>query len=202
MSNINADNFFDQPIILEDDTVRLEPLQAKHVELLLPVALNAELWKFTINRMNNEADFRNYFATALEEKAAKKSYPFAVFDKQQQQYAGSSRLLNIDFNNKRLEIGNTWIAPYLHGTGFNKHCKFLLLNFCFETLLLNRVELKTNLLNLRSQKAMLKIGAVKEGIFRKHIVNDDGSIRDSIYFSFINDEWPGIKNTIFAEFNS
>ncbi len=199
---ITYDNFFDQSIILEDETVRLELLQAAHFNQLLPVALNTELWKFTINKINIEEDFRNYFNTALEEKASKKSYPFAVFDKQQQQYAGSTRLLNIDFNNKRLEIGNTWIAPYLHGTGFNKHCKFLLLNFCFETLLLNRVELKTNLLNLRSQKAMLKIGALKEGVFRRHIVNDDGSIRDSVYFSFINDEWPEIKRTIFHEFNS
>lgn len=199
---ISYNNFFDQSIILEDETVRLELLQAAHFDQLLPVALNTELWKFTINKIRSEADFRNYFNTALEEKASKKSYPFAVFDKQQQQYAGSTRLLNIDFNNKRSEIGNTWIAPYLHGAGFNKHCKFLLLNFCFETLLLNRVELKTNLLNLRSQKAMLKIGAVKEGIFRKHIINDDGSTRDSVYFSFINDEWPEIKASIFSEFIS
>jgi N-acetyltransferase len=199
---ITYDNFFDQPIVLENETVRLELLQAAHFDPLLPVALNTELWRFTINKINSKEDFRDYFNTALEEKASKKSYPLALFDKRQQQYAGSTRLLNIDFNNKRLEIGSTWIAPGLHGTGFNKHCKFLLLNFCFETLLLNRVELKTNLLNLRSQKAMLKIGAVKEGIFRKHIVNDDGSIRDSVYFSFINDEWPEIKSTIFTEFNS
>ena len=197
--NSTIDNFLQQQIVLEDDIVRLEPLEEKHYEQLLPVALNADLWQFTINKIRNENDFSNYFNTALEEKATCRSYPFALYDKQQQQYAGSTRFLSIDLRHKRLEIGNTWVAGYLHGSGFNKHCKFLLLRFCFETILLNRVELKTNLLNLRSQKAMLKIGAVQEGIFRKHMINDDGSRRDSVYFSFIDDEWAEIKERIFGE---
>ena len=200
--NMMDDNFFDQPVTLEDEWVRLEPLNGEHFYSLLPAALNTNLWQFTISKINNENDFRAYFNMAIEEKTAKKAYPFAVYDKKKQQYAGSTRFLNIDFKNKRLEIGNTWVAPHLHGTGFNKHCKFLLLNFCFETLLLNRVELKTSLLNLRSQKAMLKIGAVQEGIFRRHIINDDGSIRDSVFFSFIKDDWPEIKTTVFGEFTS
>jgi N-acetyltransferase len=198
--SITYNNFFDQDTVLQNETVRLAPLQDDHFNLLLPAALHPELWKFTISKISSENDFRNYFNTAIAEKAEKKSYPFAIYDKINRQYAGSTRFLNIDFKNKRLEIGNTWIIPSLHGKGFNKHCKFLLLNFCFETLLLNRVELKTSLLNLRSQKAMFKIGAVKEGIFRKHIVNDDDSIRHSVFFSFINDEWPAIKNSIFSEF--
>lgn len=195
-----TDRFFEQDIILEDEWVRIEPLQEKHFELLLPVAMEASLWLFTVAKINSRETFRKYFDTAMEEKKNKRSYPFVYFNKQQQQYAGSTRFGNIEFAHKKLEIGWTWIHPSLQGSGFNKHCKFLLLNYGFETLGLNRIELKTSHLNLKSQKAMLKIGAVKEGTFRKHTINDDGSIRHTVYFSFINDEWPEVKQTIFKEF--
>jgi RimJ/RimL family protein N-acetyltransferase len=88
----------------------------------------------------------------------------------------------------------------MQGTGFNKHCKFLLLSYGFEQLNLNRIELKTSHLNLKSQHAMLKIGAMREGIFRNHVINEDGTVRHSHYFSFINEEWPAIKQNIFPEF--
>ena len=192
--------FFEQEIILEDELVRLEPLLEKHFDLLLPVAMENSLWLFTVAKINTAEEFRKYFDTALEEKKNKRSYPFAYYNKQTGQYAGSTRFGNIEFAHKKVEIGWTWIHPSLQGTGFNKHCKFLLLSFGFEILLLNRIELKTSLLNLKSQKAMLKIGAIKEGIFRKNIINDDGTIRDTMYFSFINEEWPAIKNSIFKEF--
>jgi len=197
---ITTDNFFDQQIILEDDLVRIEPLEEKHFELLWPTAMEPSLWLFTVAKINSLESFRKYFDTALEEKRNKRSYPFAYYDKQKQQYAGSTRFGNIEFSHKKVEIGWTWIHPSLQGTGFNKHCKFLLLSFGFETLGLNRIELKTSLLNLKSQKAMLKIGAVKEGVFRKNIINDDGTLRDTVYFSFIHDEWPEIKQRIFKEF--
>ncbi|WP_462254515.1 GNAT family N-acetyltransferase [Ferruginibacter sp.] len=190
-------NFFSNTIVLEDDLVRIEPLEEKHFELLLPVAMQKELWLYTIQQINSPEDFKKYFDTALKEKEQQKSFPFAYFNKQTQLYVGSTRYLNIDFGNLRLEIGSTWLHPSMHGTGFNKHCKFLLLSYAFEQLLLNRVELKTSHLNLKSQKAMLKIGAIREGVFRNHIVNDDGSIRHSHFFSFIKEEWPVIKQTIF-----
>ena len=193
-------NFFSSALILEDDLVRIEPLEEKHFELLLPVAMKKELWLYTIQQINSPEDFKKYFNTALKEKEQQKSFPFAYFNKQTQKYVGSTRFLNIDFGNFRLEIGSTWLYPSLHGTGFNKHCKFLLLSCGFEQLQLNRIELKTSHLNLKSQKAMLKIGAVREGVFRNHIVNEDGSIRHSHFFSFIKEEWPVIKQTIFKEF--
>lgn len=192
--------FFEQQVILEDELVRIEPLEEKHFELLLPTALEESLWLFTVARINSAETFRKYFDMAMEEKRNKRCYPFAYYSKLQQQYVGSTRFGNIDFPNKKLEIGWTWINPSLQGTGFNKHCKFLLLSYGFEKLGLNRIELKTSHLNLKSQKAMLKIGAVKEGLFRKHTINDDGSIRHTVYFSFINDEWPAIKNSVFKEF--
>ncbi len=193
-------NFFSTPLILEDDIVRIEPLEEKHFELLLPTALQPELWRFTIQKINSGQDFRFYFDTALKEKEEKKSYPFAYFNKQTQQYCGSTRYGNIDFKNKRLEIGWTWLNSSLHGTGFNRHCKFLLLSYGFDQLELNRIELKTSHLNLISQKAMRKIGAVHEGVFRNHVINEDGTIRHSHYFSFIKEEWPATKENFFKEF--
>lgn len=189
-----------EEIILEDERVRMEPLQEKHFDWLLPTALEPSLWLFTSAKVNSPETFRKYFETALEEKKNNKSYPFAYYHKQQQQYVGSTRFANIEFANKKAEIGWTWINPALQGTGFNKHCKFLLLRYGFETLGLNRIELKTSSLNRKSQKAMLKIGAVKEGVLRKHIINEDGFVRDTVYFSFINDEWPEIKRSIFGDF--
>ena len=193
-------NFFSTAIVLEDDLLRIEPLEEIHYQLLLPTALQQQLWLYTSVQIKSPEDFREYFDTALLERAEKKSYPFAYFNKQTQQYVGSTRYGNIDLNNKKAEIGWTWIHPLMHGTGFNKHCKFLLLNYAFEQLQLNRVELKTSHLNIKSQNAMFKIGALKEGVFRNHMIIHDGTIRHSHFFSFIKEEWPGIKQTIFKEF--
>jgi N-acetyltransferase len=197
---LNHPDFFERIIILEDDLVRLEPLEEKHYPLLLPVAMEESLWKFTVAKINSDMAFRRYFDTALEEKKQRRSYPFAIFDKRKNEYAGSTRYGNIEFHHKKVEIGWTWITPSLQGTGFNKHCKFLLLSYGFDTLGLNRVELKTSSLNLRSQRAMEKIGAVREGVLRKNTINDDGTTRDTVYFSFLIDEWPAIKASLFSEF--
>lgn len=191
--------FFEQEIVLENERVRLEPLTAKHFALLLPIALQKEIWKFTTAKVNNEADFKKYFDTAIAEKKAQTSYPFAIYDKQNNRYAGSTRFGNISLQNKRIEIGWTWYHPELQRSGVNKATKYLLLNFGFETLELNRIELKTSSINLKSQGAMLKIGATKEGVFRNHIINDDGTVRHTMYFSFIKEDWPQIKTTIFKD---
>lgn len=196
---MNSAAFFDQELILEDERVRLEPLQEHHYEHLLPIALNRDLWLHTSAKVNAPADFRRYFDTALLERTTKRSYPFAYFNKQTGAYAGSTRFGNIDLNHKRVEIGWTWLDPSLHGTGFNKHGKLLLLNYGFETLGLNRIELKTSLLNLRSQKAMRKIGAVEEGVLRRHMISEDGVIRDTVYFSFIAEEWPETRERCFGD---
>ncbi len=194
-------NFFDSDIILEDDHARLEPLAAHHYEPLLNIALsNDAIWKFTLANVLTEDDFKKYFDIAFKEKENKTSYPFAMFDKKENRYAGCTRYANISFKDKRLEIGWTWIDPLLQGSGINKHNKFLMLQYAFDTLGLNRVELKTAGTNLKSQRAMEKIGAQREGVLRKHSINDIGVTRDTVYYSFINDEWPEVKNSIFKEF--
>ena len=192
-------NFFNEEHLLENLRVRLEPLKEHHYPFLLPVAMEKELWKFTSNKISCEADFRRYFDTALAEKKDGTSYPFAVYDKPSGSYAGSTRYANISFAHKKIEIGWTWYHPIFQRTGINKACKALLLNFGFENLKLNRIELKTSSLNLKSQGAMLKIGAVKEGVMRKHMITENGLPRDTIYFSFINDEWPMIREKHFID---
>lgn len=144
------DQFFNTDILLENEKVLISPLLPEHFMALLPVAMEKSLWQFTTAKINTEADFKHYFDTALAEREQKKSYPFAIFDKEKGEFAGSTRYGNIDFQNLKTEIGWTWIKTSMHGTGFNKQCKFLLLQYAFETLLLNRVELKTNVLNERS----------------------------------------------------
>ena len=193
--------FFNEEIILEDERARLEPLTQKHFGPLMAIALsNADIWKFTMANIFDENSFTHYFNTALKEKENKTSYPFAMFDKKEGRYVGCTRYANISFRDKRLEIGWTWIDPLLQGSGINKHNKFLMLQFAFEKLGLNRVELKTAGTNLKSQRAMEKIGAIREGVLRKHSINDIGSVRDTVYYSFINDEWPAVKEKIFKEF--
>jgi N-acetyltransferase len=198
---ITTANFFEQEIILEDERARLEPLTPQHYAPLLAIALsNSDIWKFTLANIIDEKSFTVYFNTALKERENKTSYPFAMFDKKENRYVGCTRYANISFRDKRLEIGWTWIDPLLQGSGINKHNKYLMLQFAFEKLDLNRVELKTAGTNLKSQRAMEKIGAVREGVLRKHSINDIGVIRDTVYYSFINDEWPVVKENIFKEF--
>ncbi|MFT3907852.1 MAG: GNAT family protein [Ferruginibacter sp.] len=197
---MNTAHFCEELHQLENDRARLEPLDEKHYPELLSIALEREIWEFTSADIKNEADFRRYFDKALAERKQGVSYPFSIYDKQVGRYAGCTRYANISFPDKRVEIGWTWYKPSLQRTGINKACKFLLLTFGFEMLDLNRIELKTSSLNLKSQGAMLKIGAVKEGILRRHSINDSGKVRDTVYFSFIKEEWPEIKQRIFSEF--
>ncbi|MBX2934895.1 MAG: GNAT family N-acetyltransferase [Ferruginibacter sp.] len=200
--HLNNDDFFSEEIVLQNHRSKLEPLSEKHYNTLLSIALHKELWEFTGTKIKNEEDFRKYFDTALAERKSGLSYPFAIFDKKENRYAGCTRYANISFPNKRLEIGWTWYHPALQRSGINKATKILLLSYGFETLGLNRIELKTSSRNIKSQGAMLKIGATKEGIFRNHMINEDGVIRDTVYFSFIKEEWAGIKATILKEFNN
>ena len=197
---MTANHFTENEILLENDRARLEPLSEKHFNELLPVAMERALWEFTSADIKTTADFRKYFDQALKERKESNSYPFAIYDKQAGCYAGCTRYGNIAMSHKRLEIGWTWYKPSLQRTGINKACKFLLLRYGFETLDLNRIELKTSLLNLKSQGAMLKIGAVKEGVLRRHMIADNGSVRDTVYFSFIKEDWQSIRNTVFKEF--
>lgn len=196
---INENNFFDTEILLENERARLTPLKADDIDELDKVAYEPSIWQLGMSNIKEQKDLKEYIDIALKEKAVKISYPFLIFDKQTNSVAGSTRYANISFQHKKLEIGWTWIHPKHQGTGLNKACKFLLLQYAFEQLQFNRVELKTDILNGQSQKAMRKIGAKEEGIFRCHSITSSGRIRDTIFFSIINNEWKEIKTSIFKE---
>ena len=193
------DDLFREEIILENEIARLTPLNENDFSELNKIAYDPRIWEWGMSNVVNAGDLQKYISVALEERSAKASYPFLIFDKKMNCVAGSTRFVSISIPNNRVEIGWTWIHPKHHGTGLNKACKYLLLQFAFEMLKVNRVELKTDVLNLQSRKAILKIGAIEEGVFRKYQVTSTGRVRDSVYFSIINIEWENIKNTIFKD---
>ncbi|HEY9364728.1 MAG TPA: GNAT family protein [Chitinophagaceae bacterium] len=187
-------------IVLENKRARLEPLHKDHFDILKTIALDPSLWQFSSSKMNDEADLQQYINTAIEEKEKGISYPFIIYDVATGKAAGCTRYGNITPQHKRLEIGWTWYAVPFQRTGLNRACKFELLRFAFERLGCIRIELKTSSLNIKSQTAIEKIGATKEGVFRSHMINPDGSYRDTVYFSILQTEWPQIKQSIFKEY--
>lgn len=184
--------------ILEDDSVLLRPLKESDIEYLLPFALNEpDTWKYSQISARGEEGMRKYIDTALTNKAEGKEYPFIVFDKKTGSYAGSTRFYDIQPANNMLQLGYTWYGEKFRGTGLNKHCKFLLLQFAFEELDMYRVEFRADARNDRSMAAMKSIGCKAEGILRSHMWLEDGSRRDSIVLSILKKEWEnGVKENL------
>ncbi|TAE00442.1 MAG: N-acetyltransferase [Bacteroidetes bacterium] len=201
MNILNPFQDFSQSIILENDLVRLEPLTISHTDLLLSVALDPEIWAWNPTmQIDNREDMETYIKQALSEKIAKKRYPFAIFSKKTQQYAGSTSYYNIEMTHRKLTLGHTWFGKEFRKTGLNRNCKFLMLKYAFEELLIERVEFTTDSNNLQSREAMRKIGAIQEGILRHHILRPSEIWRDTIVLSILRSEWQNIKETIFANY--
>jgi N-acetyltransferase len=164
-----------------------------HVDALARIGLEAELWRWTPTAVTSLDDMRTYVSTALSELQCGLALPFVVIDRASGLVIGSTRYANISATHRRLEIGWTWLAPIHQRTGANTEAKLLLLTHAFETLGTIRVEFKTDVLNQKSRQALLRIGAVEEGTFRKHIITDSGRVRDTVYFSILDTEWPDIR---------
>lgn len=180
-----------QNYILEDDRVLLRPLNEEDITHLMPFSLNEpNLWKYSLISASGEKGLQNYIDIALEAKASGKEYPFIVFDKQTNEYAGSTRFYDINLPFKTLQLGYTWCGKKFHGTGLNKHCKYLLLSFAFEKMKMERVEFRADNNNERSIAAMKSIGCKVEGILRNNMpTQEEGIRRDSIVLSILKDEW-------------
>jgi N-acetyltransferase len=181
------------PVTLEGRIVRLEPLSLDHVPRLAEVALDPEIWRWTIARPQNEADLRDWAETAIRNRESGSEYPFATIEASTGRPIGSSRYMNIVLEHRRLEVGWTWLAPAWHRSGANREAKLLMLSHAFETLGCRRVEFKTDSNNEPSRNALLGIGATFEGIFRKHMVMPGDGVRHSAWYSVIDDEWPDVK---------
>ena len=182
---------FPQNIILEDEFVLLRPLQESDVENLLEISLNEpETWEYSLVRANGKENLENYIQIALKAKENKTDFPFIVFDKKLGKYAGSTRFYDIQLPFKTMQLGYTWYGKDFRGTGLNKHCKFLLLQFAFETLGMERVEFRADNNNERSIAAMKSIGCKVEGVLRNHMPTFDNEVRrDSIILSILRKEW-------------
>lgn len=182
-----------EPVILEGTRVRLEPLRRDHLADLKLVAFDTPLWQWTIMGPQDEAGLERWLETALANAEAGAERPFATIDLASGRAVGSSRYMSIAPEHRRLEIGWTWIGSAFQRTGANREAKLLQLTHAFETLGANRVEFKTHARNERSRNALAGIGATFEGIFRRHVIMPDGSLRDTAWFSVIADEWPTVK---------
>ena len=182
-----------EPVTLEGRHVRLVPMTAEHVPALWEAGRDPELWRLTVSQVHSEADMRRYVDDALRQQAAGTALPFVTTEAATGRVVGSSRLANADAVHCRVEIGWTWIAPAWQRTAVNTEAKYLMLRHAFEVLGMVRVELKTDALNERSRRAILRIGAREEGILRKHQITENGRSRDSVYFSVIDDEWPQVR---------
>lgn len=177
----------DSEIILENERARLSPLKLAHLPLLKDVALTEKgLLQYSPSDIESEEALKNYIQTSLDDS---KRYAFLIFDKQTQEYAGSTSFGNISNKDQRVEIGWTWIGKKFQGTGLNKAMKDLMLSYAFDTLEFERVELKTDDRNEQSKKAIQKIGGKYEGTLRSHTLMLDGHRRDTVYFSILKEEW-------------
>lgn len=190
-----------QPITyLENDRVRLLPLDLENYKELIEISQEAHLIKYSPSSISTPQELYDYVLTAVDGYHNKTIIPFLIYDKQKQAYAGSTRFGLINYKNKVLHIGWTWIGKQFQGTGLNKNVKFLMLKHTFEALKFDKVEFRIDERNVRSRKAVEKIGGTLEGILRKDIMMPDGFKRNTCCYGILNEEWKQIKLTVFKEF--
>ena len=182
-----------EPVVLEGKHVRLEPMTPGHGDALSAVGLDPEIWRYTVVNPKTPHDIRDYMESGLKTARDGTGLPFVTIDRSSGTVVGSTRFGNYDPENNRVEIGWTWIAKPWQRTAINTEAKYLMLSHAFENLGCVRVELKTDVLNEPSRRAMLRIGAREVGILRKHTLMWTGRYRDTIYYSVLDTEWAEVK---------
>lgn len=189
---------FKEKYQLENERILVRPLEHTDFENLLHFALNEpELWEYSLQKGSGVEGLKTYIDTAITNREKENSYPFIVFDKKANSYAGSTRFYDIQLTNKSLQLGFTWYGKEYQGTGLNKNCKYLLLEFAFEKMNIERVEFRADFENKKSIAAMKSIGCIEEGVLRKNFVKPSGERRDSIVLSILKKEWlDGVKEKL------
>ncbi|MCJ2376709.1 GNAT family N-acetyltransferase [Vibrio sp. ZSDZ34] len=183
-------------IELNSDVVRLVPLQKEHRDDLVNAAADGKLWTLWFTSVPSEHSIDDYIETALQDKKLGRSLPFVVIEKSTNKVIGSTRFCNADPKNKRLEIGYTWYAKRYQRSAVNSHCKRLLLQHAFESLDVIAVEFRTHWHNQKSRSAIARLGAKQDGVLRNHQKMSDGSYRDTVVFSIIDQEWPVVRKSL------
>jgi RimJ/RimL family protein N-acetyltransferase len=186
-------NWLQGPIKLLGHLVNLIPLEEEHFAVLQSIAADPRIWEFYAYDASNPEKFNQIMQNTMIEKNRETQYPFVIEYKPTRQIIGSTRFMDIQPAHKKLEIGTTWLHPDYWATAVNLECKFMLLNYCFDILNTVRVQLKTDENNIRSRKAIEKIGGKFEGILRNDMIRDNQTRRNSAYYSIIEEEWPDVK---------
>ena len=186
----------EERVTLSGAGVVLAPLTLEHVDALTEIGLDPDIWRWMPYRVRDRSGMRAFVEESLEGWRNGSAVPFVTTLRETGQVVGATRFMNIALAQRRVEIGGTWIAPAWQRSRVNTEAKLLMLRYAFEHWQCRRVEFKTNALNTRSRNAIRRLGAVEEGILRKHMVQEDGSSRDSVYFSIIDDEWPSVKRRL------
>lgn len=190
---------WDELFELTGETVKLLPLELEHISDLWEAAKPEEIWEFTSGIVTSIEECSNMVESAIADREKGISYPFVIREIESNRIVGSTRFLDISPFHKSVEIGWTWYHPSVWRTRVNTECKFLLLEHAFEKWNLNRVQLKTDARNVRSQKAIERIGGVKEGILRQDRVIHNGYIRDTVFYSFLKEEWPQVREQLLSK---
>jgi N-acetyltransferase len=185
-------------ITLTGSHVRLDPLSLVHRDALVTAASDGELWTLPYTVVPSQETIVEYISKTLQEQERGFEQPFAIIDVERNRIVGSTRYTRIDAANRQREIGYTWLAASAQRTPINTEAKYLLLKNAFENQGCIRVEFMTDVLNERSRAAILRIGARQEGILRNHMIMPNGRYRDSVCFSVIESEWPGVKERLIA----
>jgi N-acetyltransferase len=188
----------DQEIFLSGTTVRLEPLRESHLDALCVIGLEPSVTRFMPVQLTTREQMSAYVRGAVAGRAAGTAVPFVIVLVGAETVIGTTRFMSIDFANRRVEIGSTWIGLPWQRTRANTEAKYLLLRHAFEELECLRVEFKTDSLNERSRAALLRIGAVQEGVFRSHVITSEGRVRHSVYYSIAAEEWPTVRRRLEA----
>ncbi|MFS0871804.1 GNAT family N-acetyltransferase [Paenibacillus xylanilyticus] len=186
----------DKDVVLEGKKVTLIPMENSHKAELIRVLFTPEVWEYTWRTIHTPEELDQVLTLALENKKNGSQIPFTIVDQATGAIIGTTRIGDLDMGNRNAEIGWTWLTPDYWRTGVNTECKYLLLQYCFEELNLMRVQFSVSGQNVRSQRAIERIGAKKEGVFRKHRIKADGSIHDNIFYSIINNEWTDVKEKL------
>ncbi|HJS18971.1 MAG TPA: GNAT family protein [Anaerolineales bacterium] len=186
-----------KPVVLSGNYARLEPMTEEHIPGLAEIGVRQPFWQFMLyGDINSVEDMRNWVRDILSRAEKGTDLPFVAVHLASGRVAGATRYLNIIPHDRGLEIGGTWYGSEFQRTVVNTECKYLLLSHAFETLGCIRVQLKTDLRNERSQKAIERLGAVKEGVLRNHMILLDGSYRHSVYYSILDTEWSEVKKRL------
>ena len=186
------------PLILENETAKLEILTLKNYKVLIPIASEKDIIPYSPSRISTPEDLEKYVRTALDEQVKGSAMPFIIFDKNLKVYAGCTRFGHIDVRNRVLHIGWTWLGKDFRGTGLNSKVKLLMLQHAFDTMNFEKIEFRIDERNTRSRKAVEKLGASLEGTLRSDVIMRDGYRRNTCCYGILKSEWPEIKKMLIS----